>query len=63
MPLDVLHEVAESVALNTGAHRLIKALKHFGYTIAVFSGAFSTLVNICSSDWVLTIFMPTNWKW
>ena len=40
MPLDVLHEVAESVALNTGAHRLIKALKHFGYTIAVFSGGF-----------------------
>jgi phosphoserine phosphatase len=30
----------ESVALNTGAHRLIKALKHFGYTIAVFSGGF-----------------------
>ena len=40
MPLDVLHAVAESVALNTGAHRLIKALKHFGYTIAVFSGGF-----------------------
>ena len=40
MPLQVLHEVAESVALNTGARRLIKALKHFGYTIAVFSGGF-----------------------
>jgi phosphoserine phosphatase len=40
MPLAVLHEVAESVALNTGARRLIKALKHFGYTIAVFSGGF-----------------------
>ena len=40
MPLEVLHDVAESVALNTGAHRLIKALKHFGYTIAVFSGGF-----------------------
>ena len=26
--------------MNTGAHRLIKALKHFGYTIAVFSGGF-----------------------
>lgn len=40
MPLEVLHDVTESVALNTGAHRLIKALKHFGYTIAVFSGGF-----------------------
>ena len=40
MPLEVLHDVAESVALNTGAHRLTKALKHFGYTIAVFSGGF-----------------------
>ena len=40
MPLAVLHDVAESVALNTGARRLIKALKHFGYTIAVFSGGF-----------------------
>ena len=40
MPLEELHDVAESVALNTGAHRLIKALKHFGYTIAVFSGGF-----------------------
>ena len=38
--VEVLHRVAESVALNTGAHRLIKALKHFGYTIAVFSGGF-----------------------
>ena len=40
LPLQVLHEVAESVALNTGARRLIKALKHFGYTVAVFSGGF-----------------------
>ena len=40
MRLEELHDVAESVALNTGAHRLIKALKHFGYTIAVFSGGF-----------------------
>lgn len=40
MPLQVLHDVAEAVALNTGARRLIKALKHFGYTIAVFSGGF-----------------------
>ena len=40
MPLQVLHEVAQLVALNTGARRLIKALKHFGYTIAVFSGGF-----------------------
>ena len=40
MPREFLQEVAESVKLNDGAHRLIKALKHFGYRTAVISGGF-----------------------
>jgi phosphoserine phosphatase len=35
-----LEEVARSVALNEGAHRLIQALKHFGYKTAIISGGF-----------------------
>ncbi len=40
MPLEVLHEVAESVVLNSGADRLLRALKHFGYSTALLSGGF-----------------------
>jgi len=40
MPETVLEEVARSVQLNQGAHRLIRALQHFGYKIAVISGGF-----------------------
>ena len=35
-----LKEVAESVRLNDGAHRLIRSLKHFGYKTAILSGGF-----------------------
>ncbi len=35
-----LKRVAETVALNEGAHRLIHALKHFGYKTAIISGGF-----------------------
>jgi phosphoserine phosphatase len=35
-----LRRVAETVALNDGAHRLIRALKHFGYRTAIISGGF-----------------------
>ncbi|MDH3643761.1 MAG: phosphoserine phosphatase SerB [Gammaproteobacteria bacterium] len=37
---DALREVAESVALNDGAHRLLRTLKHFGYKTAIISGGF-----------------------
>ena len=37
---DALKEVADSVVLNDGAHRLIRALKHFGYKTAILSGGF-----------------------
>ena len=35
-----LKRLAETVALNEGAHRLIRALKHFGYKTAIISGGF-----------------------
>lgn len=37
---DSLRKVAESVSLNDGAHRLLRALKHFGYKTAIISGGF-----------------------
>ena len=40
MPTTVLHEVAEAVVLNNGADKLIRALKHFGYRVALLSGGF-----------------------
>ena len=40
MPETTLADVAASVRLNTGAHRLIRALQHFGYKTAVISGGF-----------------------
>ena len=40
MPDSVLHEVAEAVVLNNGADKLIRALKHFGYRVALLSGGF-----------------------
>ena len=40
MSQDALLEVASTVPLSDGAERLIRALKHFGYKIAVLSGGF-----------------------
>lgn len=40
LPESALQTVANSVALNDGAHRLIRALKHFGYKTAILSGGF-----------------------
>lgn len=40
MPESVLNEITTSVELNTGAHRLLRALSHFGYRTAVISGGF-----------------------
>lgn len=40
LPESALRQVAESVALNDGAHRLIRALKLFGYKTAIISGGF-----------------------
>ena len=37
---EALHDVADSVALNDGAHRLLRTLKHFGYKTAIISGGF-----------------------
>jgi len=40
LPETALKAVAESVVLNEGADRLIRALKHFGYRTAIISGGF-----------------------
>lgn len=40
LPETALRQVAESVTLNEGAHRLIRALKLFGYKTAIISGGF-----------------------
>ncbi len=40
LPESALAEVAGSVRLNDGAHRLIRTLKHFGYKTAILSGGF-----------------------
>jgi phosphoserine phosphatase len=40
LPETALQQVAASVALNEGAHRLIRALKLFGYKTAILSGGF-----------------------
>ena len=50
MPRAFLQEVAESVKLNDGAHRLIKALKHFGYRTAVISGGFQYVGEYLAKD-------------
>ena len=43
MPATTLHEVAGSAALNPGADRLLKALRHFGYRTAIISGGFQSV--------------------
>lgn len=40
LPESALATVADTVALNDGAHRLIRSLKHFGYKTAILSGGF-----------------------
>ena len=40
LPETALREVADAVKLNDGAHRLIRALKMFGYKTAILSGGF-----------------------
>lgn len=40
MSAQVLHDVTDDVQLNTGADRLLRALRHFGYKTAVISGGF-----------------------
>lgn len=40
LPESALAQVAESVTLTDGAHRLIRALKMFGYKTAIISGGF-----------------------
>jgi len=45
LPETALKQVASSVVLNEGAHRLLAALKHFGYKTAILSGGFQYVGN------------------
>jgi phosphoserine phosphatase len=38
---DVLQKVAENLPITKGAHRLMKALKYYGYKTAILSGGFT----------------------
>ena len=40
LPEASLREVAETVSLNEGAHRLLRSLQHFGFKTAIISGGF-----------------------
>jgi len=40
LPESALAQVADAVALNEGADRLIRSLKHFGFKTAILSGGF-----------------------
>lgn len=50
MPVGLLDEVAQAVELNVGAHRLIRALKHFGYKTAVISGGFQYVGDVLQQE-------------
>jgi phosphoserine phosphatase len=40
---EVLQTVAENLPITKGAHRLMKALKYYGYKTAILSGGFTSL--------------------
>ncbi|MEM7001207.1 MAG: phosphoserine phosphatase SerB [Pseudomonadota bacterium] len=50
MPETTLAEVAQAVQLNVGAHRLLRALKHFGYKTVVLSGGFQYVGEVLQAD-------------
>ena len=50
MSINPLDEVANAVELNVGAHRLIHALKHFGYKTAVLSGGFQYVGEVLQTE-------------
>jgi len=50
LPESALAEVARSVRLNDGAHRLIRTLKHFGYKTAILSGGFQYVGDILQQE-------------
>ncbi len=50
MPESTLADVANSVTLNKGAHRLLRSLQHFGYKTAVISGGFQYVGELLQRD-------------
>jgi phosphoserine phosphatase len=47
---DVLHNVAINLPITKGAHRLMKALKYYGYKTAILSGGFTYFGNYLQKE-------------
>jgi phosphoserine phosphatase len=47
---DVLQTVAENLPITQGAHRLMKALKYYGYKTAILSGGFTYFGNYLQKE-------------
>ena len=47
---DVLHNVAINLPITKGAHRLMKALKYYGYKTAILSGGFTYFGNFLQKE-------------
>jgi phosphoserine phosphatase len=47
---DVLQTVAENLPITKGAHRLMKALKYYGYKTAILSGGFTYFGNYLQKE-------------
>ncbi|MEL1239488.1 phosphoserine phosphatase SerB [Flavobacterium flavipallidum] len=47
---DVLHNVAVNLPITKGAHRLMKALKYYGYKTAILSGGFTYFGNYLQKE-------------
>jgi phosphoserine phosphatase len=47
---EVLHDVAVNLPITKGAHRLMKALKYYGYKTAILSGGFTYFGNYLQKE-------------
>ena len=47
---EVLHNVAVNLPITKGAHRLMKALKYYGYKTAILSGGFTYFGNYLQKE-------------
>jgi phosphoserine phosphatase len=58
---DVLKTVAENLPITQGAHRLMKALKYYGFKTAILSG-FTYFGKYLQKNWGSITFTLMNWK-
>ncbi|WP_052666388.1 phosphoserine phosphatase SerB [Nitriliruptor alkaliphilus] len=49
-PVEVLDRVGDAVRLTPGARTFVRTLKRLGYTVAIVSGGFSTIVDRLGAD-------------